>query len=118
MRNFQMDDTAYNEILNLLNNQHFVERVGEASDMSFLSEDEWLKDTAVIDNVIKRKGFWEIHLVFAHYQSPLKLIKRVITRFTNKRKALLSANLMRRLAAKDQRGTLALNLDDFKLNAS
>lgn len=118
MKRFQLDDNAYNELLNLLNNQHFTERSGMVSDMNFLSDDEWLKDTAVIDNIVQREGMWEVQLVFAHYQSPLKLIKRVITKFTDFRKAELSATYMRRLAAKDQRGTLAVSLDDFKLSPS
>lgn len=118
MEEFNLDDNAYNELLNLLNNQHFTDKVGSKEDMNFLSDDEWLKDTAVVENIVERKGMWEIHLVFAHYKTPLKLIKRVITRYTDRRKALISANYMRRLAAKDQRGTLTVSLDDFKLSTS
>ena len=115
MDNFFLDDSAYNELLNLLNNQHFTEKSGDKSDMRFLSDDWWLRDTAVIENIIRREGMWEIHLVFAHYQEPYKLIKRVITRHTSKQKAELSAWYMKRLAAKDQRGTLKIDLDDFQL---
>ena len=115
MDNFQLDNDAYNELLNLLNNQHFTDKPGCQEDMDFLSDDWWLRDTAVIENIVKREGMWEIHLVFAHYQEPKKLIKRVISRFTCKNKAELNAWYMKRLAAKDQRGTLKVNLDDFKL---
>ncbi|MEM9918320.1 MAG: hypothetical protein AAF990_09515 [Bacteroidota bacterium] len=115
MHKIQLDSAAYNELLNLLNNQHFTDQPGQESDMEFLSDDWWLRDTAVIEMVIQREGMWEIQLVFAHYQEPHKLIKRVISRYTSKRKAELSAWYMRRLAAKDQRGTLKVNLDDFKL---
>ncbi|MCG8328509.1 MAG: hypothetical protein MI974_12525 [Chitinophagales bacterium] len=115
MDNFQLDNDAYNELLNLLNNQHFTDKSGCQEDMDFLSDDWWLRDTAVIENIVKREGMWEIHLVFAHYQEPKKLIKRVISRFTCKNKAELNAWYMKRLAAKDQRGTLKVNLDDFKL---
>ncbi len=115
MKPFNLDDSAYNELLNLLNNQHFTEKPGSESDMDFLSDDWWLRDTAVIENVVKREGMWEIQLVFAHYQEPCKLIKRVISRHTCKNKAELSAWYMRRLAAKDQRGTLKVDIDDFKL---
>lgn len=115
MENFQLDNDAYNELLNLLNNQHFTDKPGCQEDMDFLSDDWWLRDTAVIENIVKREGMWEIHLVFAHYQEPKKLIKRVISRFTCKNKAELNAWYMKRLAAKDQRGTLKVNLDDFNL---
>lgn len=118
MDNFQLDSGAYDELLNLLNNQHFTETPGCQSDMEFLSDDWWLRDTAVIENIVKREGMWEIQLVFAHYQEPYKLIKRVISRFTCKNKATLNAWYMKRLAAKDQRGTLRVNIDDFKLCSS
>ena len=115
MHDFQLDAGAYDELLNLLNNQHFTEVPALSEDMDFLSDDWWLRDTAVIENIVAREGMWEIHLVFAHYLQPQKLIKRVISRHVSKDKAELSAWYMSRLAAKDQRGTLKVNLDDFKL---
>lgn len=118
MDNFNLDSSVYNKLLNLLNNQHFIEKPGSQEDMDFLSDDWWLRDTAVIENIVKREGMWEIHLVFAHYQEPQKLIKRVISRYPCKNKAELNAWYMKRLAAKDQRGTLKVNLDDFGLCSS
>ncbi len=113
MKNFELDDKSYNELLNLLNNQHFTEIPANPSDMEFLTDDWWLRDTAVIEHVVKRDGMWEVQLVFAHHLEPEKLIKRIITRYTCKNKAELNAWYMRRLAAKDQRGTLKVNLNDF-----
>ncbi|MEM6699219.1 MAG: hypothetical protein AAF599_12525 [Bacteroidota bacterium] len=118
MKVVYLDDRVYNELLNVLNNQHFTNRVGQEKDFNFLSDDEWLKDTAVIENVVKRDGMWEIQLIFAHYQAPQKFIKRVISRFSSKHKAELSAFYMRRLAAKDQRGTLTVRILDFNLCSS
>ena len=118
MNNFHLDGKAYTDLLNLLNNQHFTEKSGLPSDMEFLSDDWWLRDTAVMENIVKRNGMWEIHLVFAHYQEPHKLIKRVIARYASKDKAELNAWYMKRLAAKDQRGTLKVNIKDFQLCSS
>lgn len=118
MQNFYLDNEVYNELLNLLNNQHFVDTQAKEIDMGFLSDDWWLRDTAVVENVVRREGMWEIHLVFAHYKEPYKLIKRVIGRYASKDKAELSAWYMRRLAAKDQRGTLKVDLKDFDLCSS
>lgn len=115
MTEFRLDHSAYEELLNLLNNQHFTDKRGQEKDMEFLTEDYWLRDTAVIENVVKREGMWEIHLVFAHYLEPQKLIKRVITKYTSKEKAERNAVYMKRLAAKDQRGTLTVSLTDFGL---
>lgn len=114
-RKYHINEQVYNELLNMLNNQHFIEQPGNASDMNFLSDDWWLRDTAVMENIVKRYGMWEIHLVFAHYLEPLKLIKRVITSHTCKKKAELNAWYMKRLAAKDQRGTLTVNIEDFTI---
>ena len=118
MDDFNLGSGAYDELLNLLNNQHFTEKPGAATDLEFLSDDWWLRDTAVVENIVKREGMWEIQLVFAHYRQPYKLIKRVIERYPSKDKAELNARYMKRLAAKDQRGTLKVNLDDFRLCAS
>lgn len=110
---FQMNTTAYEEMLNLLNSLHFTDKAGEAADMTFMSKDDWLSDTAVIENVIRRKGTWEIHLLFAHFQEPLKFLSRLITSNTCPKRAAMMAHFMRRLAAKDQRGTLKIKITDF-----
>lgn len=115
MAGFYLGDEAYDQVLNLLNNQYFTEKSGEETDMEFLSDDWWLRDTAVIENIVLRDGMWEIQLVFAHYREPKKLIKRVISRHASKAKAELNAWYMRRLAAKDQRGTLQVDIQDFRL---
>lgn len=115
MRKFNLDNEAYLELLNLMNNQHFVEKPGKQKDMAFLSDDWWLRDTAVIENIVPRRGMWEIHLIFAYHLEPKKLIKRVISSHTSKQKAELYAQYMRRLAAKDQRGTLEVKIEDFNL---
>lgn len=114
-RPFQMNAKAYEEMLDLLNGLHFTDKAGEASDMAFIGEDDWLSDTAVIENVIRRKGAWEIHLLFAHYKAPLKFLSRLITSNACPKRAAMMAHFMRRLAAKDQRGTLKINLNDFHL---
>jgi hypothetical protein len=46
--------------------------------------------------------------VFAHTHNPLKFIKRYITSHPCPRRAAQQAYYMRRLAAKDQRGTLTV----------
>lgn len=118
MENAYLDSQSFKELLNLLKNLNSVDKPGFNADMNFLFEDCWLKDTAVNENIVQRKGMWEIHLVFAHHQDPKKLIKRVITGCTSKRKAEMTAQYMRRLAAKDARGTLKIDRDDFGLCAS
>jgi hypothetical protein len=118
MKNFQLDSGSYDELLQLLNNQYFTEKPGTAADLNFLLDDQWLRDTAVVEKLVKRAGMWEIHLVFAHYQEPFKLLKRVISKHSSKDKATLHALYIRRLASKDQRGTLKINPKDFLICTS
>ncbi len=114
MHSFHLDHLAYEEVLNLLNNQHFTEKPGDASDTNFLCDDWWLRDAVVIDHLVRREGLWEVQLVFAYYKEPLQLIIRPISRHASKKSAQLSAYYMRRLASKDQRGTLNLQRQAFK----
>jgi hypothetical protein len=113
---FEIDDHFYVEMLKMLNTLHFNERVGEHEDMDFIKNDRWLSDTAVIENLWRRKGIWEIHLLFAHHKQPLTFLSRNITQHACPKRATMMASFMRRLAAKDQRGTLELNIEDFKFH--
>ena len=112
---FTMSDRVYQGMLDALNNQHFTEKSGEATDMDFINDDMWLPDTAVIENLFRRRGTWEVHLLFAHHKQPLKFLSRRITAHTCPKRAAQMGFYMRRLAAKDQRGTLTINIIDFKL---
>lgn len=103
----------YGRMLDHLNTLHLTDQLGHQADLSFLKEDQWLCDSVVIDRVTLRRGTWEIDLVFAHVDTPLKFLTRRITSQTCPRRAVQMAGFMRRLAAKDQRGTLELNTDTF-----
>lgn len=114
-QSFNITESAYQDVLASLNSLHFTDKLGKTSDLSFIYDDEWLSNTAVIDRLMLRKGSWEVHLLFAHYQQPMKFICRYITSNPTKNRANLMANYMRRLAAKDQRGTLSVDLKDLKI---
>jgi hypothetical protein len=112
----KMDEEVYASMLDFL--QHNVEtnKPGTETDMAFILDDFWLQDSVVIENVEKHHGTWNVFLVFAYQHQPLKLIKRKITHFVSEQKAVLSAHYMRRLAAKDQRGTIRFNDGAVKVN--
>ena len=112
---FHLDDKVYADLLKMLNALHLNERIGQQCDMDFIKKDSGLKDTAVIENLWKLQGEWQIHLLFAHYKQPLRFLSRNITKHACPKRAAMMASFMRRLAAKDQRGTLEINIDDFKL---
>ncbi len=113
---FKMDDETYLRMLQGLNALHFTEVLGHPGDMDFIQVDNWLVDAAVIDQINLRKGVWEIHLVFAHYTNPLQFLVRRITAHVSRQKANMMAGYLRRLAAKDQRGTLKVEIGDLGLS--
>ncbi len=43
-----LDNDAYHEMLCFLDNQHFIEKPADESNLIFLKNDWWLADTAVI----------------------------------------------------------------------
>ncbi|MEO1052612.1 MAG: hypothetical protein AAFX87_18410 [Bacteroidota bacterium] len=97
-----------------MNMNHNDDQAGEIWDLELFYNDSWLLDSAVIDFVVCNKGNWDIHLVFADTKFPLRLIKRKITKCITLRRAQVAADSMRRLAAKDQRGTLKVDKSDFE----
>jgi hypothetical protein len=98
-----------------LDNEKIIGQAGKSEDLQFIVDGSWLKDAAVIDTINNRKGGWEVDLIFAHYQKPLQLITRNITRCFSEQKALSVAFYMRKEAAKDRRGTLHVSIDDLDL---
>ncbi len=111
----QLDEMAYSVMLDSINVFYTCNKPGCAIDIDFIKDDYWLQNTAVIENVEKRKGCWEISLVFAHHLYPFKFIKRNITKFSCFKKATFTAQYMRRVAAKDQRGTLTVHQENANI---
>jgi hypothetical protein len=107
----KLDDEVYSSMLEGLNVFYTTNLPGASIDADFIQDDYWLQNTAVIENVEKRNGCWNIFLVFAHHLQPLKFIKRSISSFSCFKKATLTAHYMRRIAAKDQRGTLSISIE-------
>ncbi|MBX3256254.1 MAG: hypothetical protein KF862_19105 [Chitinophagaceae bacterium] len=106
----EIDENAYSNMLEAMNTLVSTDISGTSSDICFINDDFWLQDTAVIENIEYRKGQYMIFLVFAHHLKPLKFLKRKIVQYACPKKAAIVAHYMRRQAAKDQRGTLTVNL--------
>jgi len=112
---YHLDGKLYNSILNRLEGQFSTEIVGTKTDMNFLINDRWMRDTAVVENIIHRNGLWRIFLIFAHYKNPMLLIRREISVCFRKDRAVIYAQYMRRIAAKDPRGTLEVDINHFTI---
>lgn len=111
-----IDEKTYESMLDFLLSSRNTDSTGTPTDTRFINEDFWLQDTAVIENIERHHGQWTIYLVFAHYLRPLKFIKRKIAQLPCRKKAGIVAHYMRRLAAKDQRGTLHVNSQLIKIS--
>jgi hypothetical protein len=98
-----------------LHNEKNIGQIAHPEDLLFIIEGTWLKDSAVIDNIEKKNGAWEVHLIFAHYKNPLQFIVRNITRCFSEQKAKAAAFYIRKEAAKDRRGTLTISISDLNL---
>ena len=112
---FNMDAKAYNTLLEGVNHQYFVEKRGDQSDFRLYFDDLWLADTAVIDDVHRSRGAWSVNLIFASIHNPLKFIRRHITLHACPKRAAQQGEFMRRVAAKDQRGTLSVHVRTLQL---
>ncbi len=111
-----IDKRLYDLILSSLDMQWCYETAGNKQDMVFMVNDRWMRDTAVVENIIRRDGLWKIFLIFAHYKNPLLLIRREISACFSKSTALVYGQYMRRIAAKDPRGTLEVDIRDFTIH--
>jgi len=118
MPEFISDDQSYSELLAMLNNIHLTEKAGADFDLRFIYEDWWLGDTAVIEHLSLVKGSWEVRLLFAHHKQPMRFLQKRITSAADQQRAAMTAYYMRKLAAKDQRGTLVVDINDLHLAAN
>lgn len=90
-----------------------ADRRGLEADFGLLTNDQWLTDTAVVERVTRSRGEWRVELVFACVHAPLRLLVRHITSHATAQRAQQQAHYMRRLAAKDQRGTLRVSVQQL-----
>ncbi|MEM7549946.1 MAG: hypothetical protein AAF363_09730 [Bacteroidota bacterium] len=112
-RKVYIDNASYENMIKHKNQGLNNGRAGTSCDFKLFYSDDWLLDSAVIDHIIPVKGNWDIYLVFAWSGNPLKLIKRKIKSCTSRKLALINGEYMRRLAAKDARGTVTIPLEAF-----
>lgn len=110
---FQFSSPARATAVQALREAAGTDRKGRRADFAPLYEDRWLVDTAVIERLTRIRGEWRVELVFASIHDPLRLIKRHITSHPTAERAAQQAHYMRRLAAKDQRGTLAISVQQL-----
>ncbi|MCU0450980.1 MAG: hypothetical protein MUC97_14270 [Bernardetiaceae bacterium] len=112
----QLDDFAYNALLTWVDQLPLAEKAAQANDLAGLEKDAWLADSAVVAHSVRCQGAWEVRLLFANPSPPYRLLQKTIARYSCPRRAALTAELMRRQAAKDQRGTIKINPPELDTN--
>ncbi|MEM9326862.1 MAG: hypothetical protein AAGA85_14445 [Bacteroidota bacterium] len=90
-----------------------LERQGRIMDVTFIEDDDWYQDAAVIDFIQYSRGLWHVSLVFVHPKDTCRFIVRGIRSCPTQARAQFDANYIRRTASKDPRGTVRVSLDQF-----
>lgn len=91
------------------------EIVGAKKDAQFLFDHSWLKDTSVSEYLVKKRGQWEIHLVFADTKFPFQLIKKRIATSPTFAMAQRMGYYYKRTTGRDKNGTLHIDPNYFKV---
>ena len=110
-----LNDDMFNEMLRFLSEEHFANKPASKNDLIFLTNDRWLNDTAVIENIYFKNGSWQVCLIFANHKDPLQLIVRHISNCFSEQKPKTAAYYMKRQAAMDTRGTLSISTTQLKI---
>lgn len=92
-----------------------ITETGDSCDLKFLRKDSWLMDTEVRYALEKKKGLWQLTMVYVAVENPFKLYRKTIDAYHSEKKALLYARLLQRGIRKDARGTLKTNRDAFNI---
>ncbi len=90
-----------------------AETPGRREDLQLFVDDRWLMNTEVRYLLQKRKGLWELTMLYISVLDPLKFICRKIDTYSSEKKAKTFAQILQRGIRKDARGTLKTNRDAF-----
>jgi hypothetical protein len=82
------------------------ESKGCLSDLSFIKEGKWLKDSEVRYYISCQKGRWYLTMLYIWIENPLQFMSRFIDHYDSEKKATIYAELFQRGIRKDARGTL------------
>lgn len=111
-----LDESVRTALRSYMISLEHIDKPAEKINLYFLHDDIWLMDSAVIEHIIYKKGCWDVFLVFAHHKFPLQLFVRFMVSCISESRGKATAYYMRKMAAKDQRGTLSIQLKDLNLS--
>lgn len=88
---------------------------GTPADGGFIMHGAWLQNTEVRHYIAKKRGRWHVMMVFVAIGNPFQFLCREINHYDTEHNARSAAELLRRSAAKDARGTLKSNTNAFHI---
>lgn len=89
--------------------------VGSRADFHTLDNDKWLMDTEVRYRLRKRKGMWELVMVYIYFHNPFQIFCKTIDKYPSERKAKMYAGILQRAIGKDARGNIKTREDAFNI---
>jgi hypothetical protein len=101
-----------------ISNGNTLETPGQLIDLSFLHKDSWLINTEVRYHLQKKKGLWELNMVYIAIENPIKFLLKKIDVYSSEKKAIIFAKILQRGIRKDARGTLKSDRNAFNICAN
>ena len=93
---------------------------GKQPDLNFLGEDgDWLASSVVTPRVYEEKGRFWVSLIYTDKDDPLRKLVRVIDHYPTRRRAEMTADILRRQIGadlRDARPKKSTNADDIHPN--
>lgn len=112
-----IDQACYENLLEFLEEENVKGKAGKEWDLDLFNDNKWLRDSIVVDTISmnKQKNNWDIYLNFICMKAPFKIIRRKITSHSSLKKAHLAADIFRRQAGRDPRGTTEIKPIFFEI---
>lgn len=96
--------------------QYSSESKGITSDLDFIKDGKWLKDSEVRYRLSLERGRWYLTMLYVWIENPLQVLCRFIDHYESEKKALIYAELFKRGMQKDARGTQKTNEDALSIH--
>lgn len=90
-------------------------RLGNVSDLKFMIQATWLRDSEVRYIIKCHRSRWQVSLIFIDIHDPFRFLIRSLNHYETESKARTYAQIFQRSAQKDARGTLKTDENAFNI---
>lgn len=95
-----------------IEDQYTTERLAKPEDLALLQDKEWLAQTAVVENIVRKGEQWMIYLVYANPENPHTFIRRPMKSYRTEKIAEIVGSYTRRTMTKAPKDS-DVDLSDF-----